>query len=152
MIQHPSKNNSQINAPILIDFRTNLAPFWEGFGGQDGVKLAPNRSQNRSSNQSKKWSPFGWLLGPIFIDFGPQDGPQEGVKTFIFESFWVSWGHLGAKRAPRPPKTLQRPPRPSPRGPQDHSKRPPETDSGPQVDGFWTPSWSICGSFLVQIW
>ena len=26
--QHPSKNNSQINAPMWIDFRSNLARFW----------------------------------------------------------------------------------------------------------------------------
>ena len=55
MIQHPSKNNSQINAPILIDFRTNLALFWEGFGGQDGAKMAPkSRKKLGTKSTSKK--------------------------------------------------------------------------------------------------
>ena len=42
IFQHPSKNNSQINTPTWVDFRTSLAPFWEGFRGlrwsQDGTK------------------------------------------------------------------------------------------------------------------
>ena len=46
--QEPFKNNSQINTPTCIDFGTNLAPFWEGLGGQVGTKLAPNRSKSRS--------------------------------------------------------------------------------------------------------
>ena len=50
--QHPSKNSSQINTPTCIDFGADLAPFWKGVGGQDGAKLAPNRSKNRSSNRS----------------------------------------------------------------------------------------------------
>ena len=37
--QHRSEKSSQINTPTWLDFGANLAPFWEGFGVQDGAKL-----------------------------------------------------------------------------------------------------------------
>ena len=36
------------------------------------------------------------------IDFGLQLGSQERAPEITFRGFGVSWGHLGAKMAPRP--------------------------------------------------
>ena len=69
----------------LDRFWSQLEPILDGFGGQDRAKLAPNRSKNPSSNQSKKWSPFGSLLGAIFIDFGFDLGAKMEPKTLILE-------------------------------------------------------------------
>ena len=112
MIQHPSKNNSQINAPILIDFRTNLALYWEGLGGQDGAKMAPNRFKNRSQNRSKKWSTFGSPQDRFLIDFGLQLGGSRGVRGGsvgrLFGLLKLSWSQDEPKSSPRSPKTLPR--------------------------------------------
>ena len=96
--QEPFQNSSQINTPTCIDFGTNLAPFWEGLGSQFEAKLAPDRSKSRSKKRSKKWSPFGSLLGTIFIDFGPNLGTKMEPKT----------PYLGAGISPRPPNLAPR--------------------------------------------
>ena len=112
MIQHPSKNNSQINAPILIDFRANLALFWEGFGSQVGAKMVPNRSKNRSKHRSKKWSPFGSSQDRFSSDFGPQLGGSRGVRWGsvgrLFGLLKLSWSQDEPKSPPRSPKTRPR--------------------------------------------
>ena len=65
MFQHPLENNSQINAQMWIDFRSNLARFWEGFRGQDGAKMAPNRFKIHPKIDQKNDK----LLGRLKIDF-----------------------------------------------------------------------------------
>ena len=131
MIQHPSKNNSQINAPILIDFRANLALFWEGFGGQDGAKMAPNRFKNRSQNRSKKWSTFGSPQDRFLNDFGPQFGGSRGVRWVsvgrLFGLLKQSWSQDEPKSSPRSPKTLPR-----------ALLEPIFDDFGLQLNGFYT--------------
>ena len=69
------------------------------------TKLAPNRFRNDSPNPYKKWSHFESLLEPILIDFGLQLSSQERAQEIIFRCFFRSWAHLGAKMAPRPPKS-----------------------------------------------
>ena len=112
MIQHPSKNNSQINAPILINFSANLALFWEGLGSQVGAKMVPNRSKNRSKHRSKKWSPFGSSQDRFLNDFGPQLGGSRGVRWGsvgrLFGLLKLSWSQDEPKSSPRSPKTLPR--------------------------------------------
>ena len=39
---------------FLMDLGANLAPFWEGFGGQVGAKLGPSGNKTRPHKQSKK--------------------------------------------------------------------------------------------------
>ena len=56
-----------------------------------------------------KQSPFGSLLDPILIDFGSQNGAQEGGPEMDFQCFWGSWGNLGATLAPRWPQEPQEP-------------------------------------------
>ena len=35
-------------------------------------------------------------MGSILTDFGPQDGPREGVKTLIFGVLFLIWGQFGS--------------------------------------------------------
>ena len=90
---NPLENTSQIKAPSWIDFRANLAPFWEGFGAQHGVKLAPNCLTNRCPNRSRKLLHFGSLLGPMLIDFGrfwvPTWPPRGNPRNHFSRSFWL---------------------------------------------------------------
>ena len=104
-----SEITSQINARSWIDFRANLAPFWEGFGAQHGAKLAPNCSKNRCPNRSKKLSHFGPLLGPILIDFGrflvPKWSPRGGQRNHFSRFFWLLepfWGQDASKSSHQP--------------------------------------------------
>ena len=145
-IKHPSKNTSQINTPTCIDFGANLAPCWEGFRGQDGAKLAPNRSKNRFPNPSKNWSHFGSLLERILNDFGLQLGPNLAPKTASWIGFAVGfavqdrfltalmpnkpswtpfWHHFSANLTPTYlPTWCQNPPKVGPRAIQNPSKLP----------------------------
>ena len=50
LYQHASENRSRIDALSCINFTTNLAPFWDGFGSHFGSKLPPNCSKNRLQN------------------------------------------------------------------------------------------------------
>ena len=107
------KQLSNQHTPTWIDFGANLAPFWEGFGGQDGAKMAPNRSKNRSKNQSKKWSPFGSHLDRFLIDFGLQLGGSRGVRWGsvgrLFRLLNISWSQDVGKSPQDPPRPLQDP-------------------------------------------
>ena len=103
--QNSSKNLVSILIPFLMDFGTNLGRFWEAFGGQLGAMLAPSAIKTRPQNQSKKRVLFGRPPDRFWVDFGPQHAPQEGAKTLIFGIIFPSWGHLGVKRVPRPPKS-----------------------------------------------
>ena len=63
--------------PTWIDFGANLAPFWEGYGVQDGTKLDNIAPKIDLQIDQQKSSLFGSLLGPILIDLGPQLDPQK---------------------------------------------------------------------------
>ena len=103
--QEPSKNTSQINTPTCIDFGTNLAPFWEGFGSQVGAKLEQNGSKSRSQKQSKNHHLLDRSWERFFEILGPNMPPKRGPQKLIFGGFLP----LGAILEPRWP---QDPPRP----------------------------------------
>ena len=77
------------------------------------------------------------------IDFGPQDGPQEGAPEIDFRAFLGSWSHLGAKMAPRPPQEPPRPLQDAPRTPQD----PPKSSQDPLQEAPRTPQHIDFGRF-----
>ena len=87
-----SKNVVSILISFLLDFGTNLGWFWEGFGGQVGTKLAPNRIRTRPHNQSRKLSLFGRPPKRFLINFrwiwGPSWGDQGGTTNLFFWHFW----------------------------------------------------------------
>ena len=80
----PSKRSVK-STPTCIDFGTNLAPFWEGFGSQVGTKSLP-KSMHKDI---KKMITFWIALG---TDFGLQHGPVGGEKRV---PFWASFSLLG---------------------------------------------------------
>ena len=81
-----------------------LGGFWEPSWSQVGTKWL----QKSIPKTMKKSSPSGSLLGAIFWNFRPQHASQEGGPEIDFRRFFASWGHLGAKMAPRPPQTPPR--------------------------------------------
>ena len=107
-----------------------LGRFWEPSWSQVGTKLL----QKSIPKTMKKSSPSGSLLGAIFWNFGSQHASQEGAPEIDFRRFFASWGHLGAKMAPRPPPHL--------------SKRPLGIDFEP----FWLPFCSIFEWICVPTW
>ena len=126
---------------LWIDLGANLAPFWRGFGGQVGAKLAPKSIQEAIKKSIKccihfisifhrfwcptcpQTSPYGSILAPNWV-------PRGRNLCLDLAAFWAlggSWAQDG------------------PRWPQDPSKTPQGTD----FDGFWTPTWRILGPNLV---
>ena len=128
----------------LDRFSSQLGSILGGFWGPRWGQVGPNRSKNRSSSRSEKWSLFESLLGPILVDFGLQLDSQEGAPEIIFQGFWGSWSHLGAKMAPRPSQEPTRAP-----------KTPPRPLQEAPWERFWAPSWWIFDpklTDLVVIW
>ena len=96
-MQQPSENRSRINTPTWIDFVANLASFWEGFGSQDGPKLAQIASKmtlqiNPKNDHilDRSWDRFWSILGS---NLAPKRGGRRGVERTFFA--------LGAKMASR---------------------------------------------------
>ena len=118
------QKNGQHLDPILMDLGTNLARFWEGFGGQVGTKLGPNATKTRPQNQSKKLSLFGSPPDRFLMDFGSQEPFSNLLGSLSCWLLGPSWRQDG-------PKTPQE----APRGAQDSLQ-----------DRFW----SHFGGFLVD--
>ena len=85
------------------------------------------------------------ILDRFLVDFWSQHASQEGAPEIDFRRFFASWGHLGAKMAPRPPQT-------PPRGLLGSISG----DFGPDLDDCWLimdPNlddfWSILDPNLV---
>ena len=57
-----------------IDFRANLAPFWDGFGDQ-------NRIQNRFKIDLKIDHKINQIWYRYFVDFGAILGPKMAPKS-----------------------------------------------------------------------
>ena len=110
--QHPSKNSSQIHAPISIDFRANLAPFWEDLG----AKMGPSWLQMAPKVDSKNGTKNDHLLDRFKIDFwsilGPNLAPKRCHRSLHFGAFFAL-GASWAQDAPKtPPRGLLGAPRP----------------------------------------
>ena len=84
IVQHPSKNTSQMTTPSWTDFGANLAPFWGGSGGQVGAKSIPKSKQKLIEIKMKFalhfWSVLGPNLAPKWADIGGKLGPQTTPK------------------------------------------------------------------------
>ena len=79
---------SQIDALSCINFATNLAPFWNGFGSHFGSKLAPHWLQIAQKIDSKSHQTTDAMLYRILVDFWPiLEGRQRstwGEKGLLY--------------------------------------------------------------------
>ena len=134
--KHGPKINHKTALKSTPQLGSILEPTWLHFGRVWGSKMGPSwtKSLQKSIFKSiKKLSLSESLLGPIFIDFGLQNRPQEGAPEITFRHFFSSWSHLGPKIPQDLPKSPQDPP-------QEHPGLPNTSileDFAPQLDGFW---------------
>ena len=121
--------------PVKHQLGLKMSPFWEGFGCQDGAKILKKSILDLSKNYIKKYV----VLEAQKIDFGPilasKTPPQEGPQKLGFGVFFGPGRVLGPRWPQDPPKGLP---------------RPIFLDFGPQLGGFWTPSWWILDPNLVD--
>ena len=114
-----------------------MEPTWVDFGKVLAAKLEPSWDQmppkpDPKTNQKKYdflgafWSDFWWILAP-----------KSRFLILPEASFFGSWGHLGAKTAPRRPKK-----------PQEAPKTASKTDFGAILVDFWL----IFFGFFWWVW
>ena len=146
--QDPINNSSQTNTPTCIDFGTNLAPFGEGVGSQDGAKLAPNRSKI-DLQIYQQFITFRVALGTNFDRFGAPTWPRKGL-TFVLQirAFEVLGANLGPRWPHDPPKTLQDPERTIQEACQDNFEAPSSWIWGAPTGWIW----SRFGRMFVPTW
>ena len=102
-----------------------MEPSW------DQVATKPEPTSNQKNDQLLVGfrKGLGWILAPKL------EGPG-GVRKLTFWRFVGSWGHLGAKTAPRAPKK-----------PQEAPKTASKTDFGTILVDFWLIFWWFFGWF-----
>ena len=119
-----------------MDFGTDLGRFWDGFGGQDGGKLAPKPPKPTPKTNQKMY----YFLESLRIDFGwilaPNLPPTWGNQPSNFRIFFA----LGAFLTPRWPQDAPRSPTRRPRQPLR-----------PILESFWLICWWIFGWFLFHL-
>ena len=78
-----------------IDFWLILDRFWKDFGSQNPSKIDQKMKQKNRYFLDRFWIDFSSI-------WGAKMGGPGGVLKFTFWCLFGSWGHLGAKMAPRP--------------------------------------------------
>ena len=86
----------------MLSVASILQPTWVHFGTVLAPILDPSWLQNSAKNRCHLVSIFGRL----FVDIGTKLVPNLGRKMFVLLTYVSFWGHLGAKMAPGPPKSL----------------------------------------------
>ena len=102
-----------------------MEPSWD----QVATKPEPTSNQKNDHFLVGFRKGLGWILAPKL------EGPG-GVRKLTFWRFVGSWGHLGAKTAPRAPKK-----------PQEAPKTASKTDFGAILVDFWLIFWWFFGWF-----
>ena len=104
-MQQPSKNSYQIYVPNWINLGANLTSFWDGFGCQNGAKLAPNGSKKRYKKSKKNDHLLNRVKIEFWAIFGGFRGVWGGAWNALLEHLLVlevvSWGQDGPQIPPR---------------------------------------------------
>ena len=130
--------------PNLHRFWSQLGPILGRFSGPRCGQVGTKSLQKSIFKCIRKMTTFRIALGTNFDRFWAPTWPPRGV-TFVYKFDHLrflgpTWGHLGAKMAPRP---TQDPPRPL--------QEAPKTNFRPQAHGFWGSNWLDLGSIWVDV-
>ena len=138
-------NKNHVNIPqkttlkIMFHLGSISGPSWLDFGKVFGAKMRPSWFQIVLNIVPKNNPKNDHLANGIKIDFSLFLGPtwevrwrSSGVRRGTFWHLALSWNQDGPQTAPRPFQGLI------------------FLVFGPQVDGFWTPTWWILDPNLLD--